>query len=196
MTYESVEFSIMDNPIYKKIFMTIYGNEYKSKKSSLSYFCKNEKELLEKTNEEIIIRFIRDVCLGSFFKQYGDYRLPLNRREVQLPFKLVNESLYILNPEFAGEEHLMVNRMVETEKKIEQLKNNITAPNSSMPTQTSVYKGYKQDKIEMRGDRAEMSDFPLYLNTVAGGLDRRDQTIGGFSFVVKIYAVPVVEIIG
>ena len=62
--------------------------------------------------------------------------------------------------------------------------------------QTSVYKGYKQDKIEMRGDRAEMSDFPLYLNTVAGGLDRRDQTIGGFSFVVKIYTVPVVEIIG
>lgn len=66
----------------------------------------------------------------------------------------------------------------------------------SNPTETSVYKGYKQDKIEMRGDRAEMSDFPLYLNTVAGGLDRRDQTIGGFSFVVKIYAVPVVEIIG
>lgn len=63
-------------------------------------------------------------------------------------------------------------------------------------TETSVYKGYKQDKIEMRGDRAEMSDFPLYLNTVAGGLDRRDQTIGGFSFVVKIYTVPVVEIIG
>ena len=63
-------------------------------------------------------------------------------------------------------------------------------------TKTSVYKGYKQDKIEMRGDRAEMSDFPLYLNTVAGGLDCRDQTIGGFSFVVKIYAVPVVEIIG
>ena len=62
--------------------------------------------------------------------------------------------------------------------------------------QTSVYKGYKRDKIEMRGDRAEMSDFPLYLNTVAGGLDRRDQAIGGFSFVVKIYAVPVVEIIG
>ena len=43
--------------------------------------------------------------------------------------------------------------------------------------ETSVYKGYKQDKIEMRGDRAEMSDFPLYLNTVAGGLDRRDQTL-------------------
>ena len=64
------------------------------------------------------------------------------------------------------------------------------------PKETSVYKGYKQDKIEMRGDRAEMSDFPLYLNTVAGGLDRRDQTIGGFSFVVKIYAVPVIEIIG
>ena len=66
----------------------------------------------------------------------------------------------------------------------------------AITNETSVYKGYKQDKIEMRGDRAEMSDFPLYLNTVAGGLDRRDQTIGGFSFVVKIYAVPVVEIIG
>ena len=63
-------------------------------------------------------------------------------------------------------------------------------------TETSVYKGYKRDKIEMRGDRAEISDFPLYLNTVAGGLDCRDQTIGGFSFVVKIYAVPVIEIIG
>lgn len=72
----------------------------------------------------------------------------------------------------------------------------IHAPYFSLPNQTSVYKGYKQDKIEMRGDRAEMSDFPLYLNTVAGGLDRRDQTIGGFSFVVKIYAVPAVEIIG
>ena len=66
----------------------------------------------------------------------------------------------------------------------------------SLGLETSVYKGYKQDKIEMRGDRAEMSDFPLYLNMVAGGLDRRDQTIGGFSFVVKIYALPVVEIIG
>lgn len=73
---------------------------------------------------------------------------------------------------------------------------NLAEPNLEKATQTSVYKGYKQDKIEMRGDRAEMSDFPLYLNTVAGGLDRRDQTIGGFSFVVKIYALPVVEIIG
>lgn len=68
--------------------------------------------------------------------------------------------------------------------------------NNETKIKTSVYKGYKQDKIEMRGDRAEMSDFPLYLNMVAGGLDRRDQTIGGFSFVVKIYALPVVEIIG
>ena len=51
--------------------------------------------------------------------------------------------------------------------------------------EASVYKGYKQDKIEMRGDRAEISDFPLYLNTVAGGLDRRDQTIGGFSLSSK-----------
>lgn len=71
-----------------------------------------------------------------------------------------------------------------------------TVTSNNIAIETSVYKGYKQDKIEMRGDRAEMSDFPLYLNMVAGGLDCRDQAIGGFSFVVKIYAVPVVEIIG
>ena len=73
---------------------------------------------------------------------------------------------------------------------------NFNRPGFQSLIKTSVYKGYKQDKIEMRGDRAEMSDFPLYLNMVAGGLDCRDQAIGGFSFVVKIYAVPVVEIIG
>ena len=67
---------------------------------------------------------------------------------------------------------------------------------TSYPLQASVYKGYKRDKIEMRGDRAETSDFPLYLNTVAGGLDCRNQTIGGFSFVVKINTVPVIKIIG
>ena len=82
---------------------------------------------------------------------------------------------------------------VSIRSKTERKKNNVL---EQKETKTSVYKGDKQDKIEMRGDRAEMSDFPLYLNTVAGGLDRRDQTIGGFSFVVKIYAVPVVEIIG
>ena len=81
----------------------------------------------------------------------------------------------------------------------EQMQENLlvsTGINCITLIEASVYKGYKRDKIEMRGDRAEISDFPLYLNTVAGGLDRRDQTIGGFSFVVKIYALPVVEIIG
>ena len=62
--------------------------------------------------------------------------------------------------------------------------------------QASVYKGYKRDKIEMRDDRAETSDFPLYLNTVAGGLDCRNQAVSGFSFVVKINAIPVIKIIG
>ena len=81
---------------------------------------------------------------------------------------------------------------------IEQYTNlqRIKKANGTKENETSVYKGYKRDKIEMRGDRAEISDFPLYLNTVAGGLDCRDQAISGFSFVVKIYAVPVVEIIG
>ena len=81
-------------------------------------------------------------------------------------------------------------------KKVKTIGTYVERKGGQKDMETSVYKGYKRDKIEMRGDRAEISDFPLYLNTVAGGLDCRDQTIGGFSFVVKIYAVPVVEIIG
>ena len=58
-----------------------------------------------------------------------------------------------------------------------------------------MYKGYKRDKIEMRVDRVEVSDFPLYLNTVAGRSDCQNQNVGGFSFVVEINAVPVIKII-
>ena len=89
--------------------------------------------------------------------------------------------------------------MVYTSVTIEGVSHEMWLPvldSANKAMKTSVYKGYKRDKIEMRVDRVEVSDFPLYLNTVAGGLDRRDQTIGGFSFVVKIYALPVVEIIG
>lgn len=99
----------------------------------------------------------------------------------QVMFQYIKEKMNL------EKEILSNKRLFDNEIRMEEVKKE---------AKTSVYKGYKQDKIEMRGDRAEMSDFPLYLNTVAGGLDRRDQTIGGFSFVVKIYAVPVVEIIG
>ena len=124
---------------------------------------------------------------------------------------ILSEKLYphLLEIDRAARERMdaMLPRMMEAAGVTEELKahdpmrwvglmNTLKAQVEEMILKTSVYKGYKQDKIEMRGDRAEMSDFPLYLNTVAGGLDRRDQTIGGFSFVVKIYAVPVVEIIG
>ena len=61
--------------------------------------------------------------------------------------------------------------------------------------QASVYKGYKRDKIEMRVDRVEVSDFPLYLNAVAGRSDCQNQNVSGFSFVVEINAVPVIKII-
>ena len=104
------------------------------------------------------------------------------------------EEAKLLKPidEYVGKIQAQIDALrVDGSDQVQALKTHI-----SLTKETSVYKGYKQDKIEMRGDRAEMSDFPLYLNTVAGGLDRRDQTIGGFSFVVKIYAVPVVEIIG
>ena len=98
--------------------------------------------------------------------------------------KIIRNALSMLNKEQRNLEILKQSRPIMIDNFFHKL------------IQTSVYKGYKRDKIEMRGDRAEISDFPLYLNTVAGGLDRRDQTIGGFSSVVKIYAVPVVEIIG
>ena len=98
--------------------------------------------------------------------------------------KIIRNALSMLNKEQRNLEILKQSRPIMIDNFFHKL------------IQTSVYKGYKRDKIEMRGDRAEISDFPLYLNTVAGGLDRRDQTIGGFSFVVKIYALPVVEIIG
>lgn len=95
------------------------------------------------------------------------------------------------NSQYQANQSTLQGQVQSLQNENDDLKNQI-----QILKETSVYKGYKQDKIEMRGDRAEMSDFPLYLNTVAGGLDRRDQTIGGFSFVVKIYTVPVVEIIG
>ena len=103
------------------------------------------------------------------------------RKVIILLLCLVLVSCGTKNKSKSTTEHTLENSFFGVKKKVKE---------------TSVYKGYKRDKIEMRGDRAEISDFPLYLNTVAGGLDCRDQTIGGFSFVVKIYAVPVVEIIG
>ena len=120
-------------------------------------------------------------------RRYYKYRNPITLCEYveQLVLGQQDKKLY-----------LFIDEVQLTAKVIDQENGGIEVTIYDMLNETSVYKGYKQDKIEMRGDRAEMSDFPLYLNTVAGGLDRRDQTIGGFSFVVKIYAVPVVEIIG
>ena len=115
----------------------------------------------------------RVVCVAGDFTKYDESAI-----------KQMNRNISLIRYKKFGEDLLM----------FEQVNENVV---SAIPdNEASVYKGYKRDKIEMRGDRAEISDFPLYLNTVAGGLDRRDQTIGGFSFVVKIYALPVVEIIG
>ena len=47
---------------------------------------------------------------------------------------------------------------------------------------TSVYKGYKRDKIEMKVDREEVSDIPLYLNAVAVSSDCQNQNVRGFSY--------------
>ena len=87
--------------------------------------------------------------------------------------------------------------LAQVEAEIEKLLDTLTGANATL----LAYANKKIEELDTRRQTiskeiAEMSDFPLYLNTVAGGLDCRDQTIGGFSFVVKIYAVPVVEIIG
>lgn len=156
---------------------------------ALYFACQSNQEVKETENgpelsqpTDGIVSYKRDYCKG-----YDDL-------EVRTLSYLANREIY---GDFTLEQLLseLQERYIYTQKTADECrKGNYKSLISII--QTSVYKGYKRDKIEMRGDRAEMSDFPLYLNTVAGGLDRRDQTIGGFSFVVKIYAVPVVEIIG
>ena len=139
--------------------------------------------------------------LGGINEAYIDH----NFSKEKLRF-IKQHKLGTIQPDTASSGYCIFQRVAFDLKKLAELdpegtkrfmeRNGIRQRDVPKQKQTSVYKGYKQDKIEMRGDRAEMSDFPLYLNTVAGGLDCRDQTIGGFSFVVKIYALPVVEIIG
>ena len=131
------------------------------------YFC------LEETKQ-----FVRNIAVGATMPSINTKLLG----EVVVTFPELEQQKRISGILSAIDSKIEVNQKIND--------------NLSDLLQTSVYKGYKQDKIEMRGDRAEMSDFPLYLNMVTGGLDCRDQAIGGFSFVVKIYAVPVVEIIG
>lgn len=144
------------------------------------------KALLEAHREKITLH----KAAKAAFDEAGLQKLP-KVKELDAEFSELLTKKKAAYPDYRKARDEM-QELVRAQKNIERFLQRKRTP----PRKTSVYKGYKQDKIEMRGDRAEMSDFPLYLNTVAGGLDRRDQTIGGFSFVVKIYAVPVVEIIG
>ena len=142
-----------------------------------------------------------DIILRKIKAFLGEKNLPQEKRDLIVRTLQNTLTTDNINKVEDGESQLkrVFTKIIEYLKKTEKEKIETTASvatESLNRSQTSVYKGYKQDKIEMRGDRAEMSDFPLYLNMVAGGLDCRDQAIGGFSFVVKIYAVPVVEIIG
>ena len=47
----------------------------------------------------------------------------------------------------------------------------------------------------MRGDRAEMSDFPLYLTTAAGGIDRTIHSLGGFSIALNMHAPALIVVV-
>ena len=162
----------MDNKV-KLVFLTSIKNY-----AIAGYNIRLEKYILKPVSKKVMSKVILEIYNQLY--RNGKFLIVKN---VEGLFKLYFEDIYFIETE---DKHVLIHTKDSSVKCYHCLK----------LLETSVYKGYKQDKIEMRGDRAEMSDFPLYLNTVAGGLDRRDQTIGGFSFVVKIYTVPVVEIIG
>lgn len=194
----------IDSEIFpKKLINTIVNTSLFDIKNSLNNIPVDTSIYNMNTSEAF--KTLYNLVYPVEFENDNDYRYELS------PMALTDENAFvfavkgkgkvkivasILEYDYENSRYIFNDKVIEVileQDEIAEIVNNIDdIINGYIEPETSVYKGYKQDKIEMRGDRAEMSDFPLYLNTVAGGLDRRNQTIGGFSFVVKIYAVPVV----
>ena len=168
------------------------SGDFITSKDLLGYFFKNN-TLVPNPKEVPIVEYIFNSYLsGKGTEEIAAELNAANLKTDKKPSGRWHSTMirYILSNEKYIGDSLVQKRYTPEELPLRQKRN------SGELSQASVYKGYKRDKIEMRGDRAEMSDFPLYLNMVAGGLDCRNQAIGGFSFVVKIYALPVVKIIG
>ena len=201
--------------IEKKEIIVSY-KEYQDNSGMINFLSVNQRKKLVLDNKKVYFTFLspdQDKVKNlydyySYYIEKGKKRTDdaeiVNRSSIMFILEYQKKSILMTGDGYISDILQSIEQLADPKETVQpiihfdliKLPHHGSTKNNLGISETSVYKGYKQDKIEMRGDRAEMSDFPLYLNTVAGGLDRRDQTIGGFSFVVKIYAVPVVEIIG
>ena len=138
MTGNDFYTQVNNNPIYKQVYSVLCGKAFRQLQQSSSTLNLPEKKVWFKAFTMIK----RNV--SPFVKRY----IPWNDLDdldtpVQLRFKLINESLYIVNPVSAEEQFKqdipeLANQMSEAEKDIEQLKTNIAALNHSVPTQTET----------------------------------------------------------
>ena len=140
MTGNEFYAQVNNNPIYQQIYSVLCGREFRSAQQlAMSGLNLSEKEVWFKA----LTLMLRSV--SSFINSpYIGWRSATNLdTPVQLRFKFINESLYIVNPVSAEEqfEHdipELANQMSEAEKNIGQLKNSITTLNYSIPTQTET----------------------------------------------------------
>lgn len=139
MTGNEFYTQVNNNPIYKQIYSVLCGEQFRSAQQLvMSGLNLSEKQVWFKA----LTLMRRNV--HSFTKSYFSWN-SLNDLDtpVQLRFKFINESLYIVNPVSAEEQFKqdipeLANQISEAEKNIGQLKNSITTLNYSIPTQTEI----------------------------------------------------------
>lgn len=138
MTGNDFYTQVNNNPIYKQVYSVLCGKAFRQLQQSSSTLNLPEKKVWFKAFTMIK----RNV--SPFVERY----IPWNDlddlgKPVQLRFKFINESLYIVNPVSAEEQFKqdipeLANQISEAEKNIGQLKNSITTLNYSIPTQTEI----------------------------------------------------------
>ena len=141
MTGNEFYIQVNNNPIYKQIYSVLYGERFRSTQQLVM----SGLNLSEKKVWFTALMFpLRNVRPFTNCPYNVDWSNATNLdTPVQLRFKFINESLYIVNPVSAEEqfEHdipELANQISEAEKNIEQLKNSITTLNYSIPTQTET----------------------------------------------------------
>lgn len=141
MTGNEFYTQVNNNPIYKQIYSALCGKRFRSAQQlAMSGLNLSEKEVWFRALT-LLLRTVHSFTNSSCNVNWsGAYNLDT---PVQLRFKFINESLYIVNPVSAEEqfEHdipELANQISEAEKNIEQLKTNIAALNHSVPTQTET----------------------------------------------------------
>ena len=141
MTGNEFYAQVNNNPIYQQIYSVLCGEEFRIAQKPVRYGLNlSEKEVWFKA----LTLMLRSVSSFINSPYNVSWRSATNLdTPVQLRFKFINESLYIVNPVSAEEqfEHdipELANQISEAEKNIEQLKNSITTLNYSIPTQTET----------------------------------------------------------